>query len=440
MKKVDIKLLMRKKDELLRKRQALLDRAVEEERGYTDKERAEAEALQNQVDEYDNQIQEAQEIERRRAGIPANQPKPSMQYSDLVPGVMTRASEKNYRFFNMKTGSEVRSFLPSEDWCANREYHLPDGIRPDELSLARAVRGIMTGTWKGAEAEQRVMSEGTGFLGGWMVPSPLADKIIQEARKQLRVIQAGAVTLEMDQPEFGLAIVNKEPAAYWIAENQKAHFSDMNFKMAILHAKKLVAVTKLSEEIVMDAVNIGDILQDALAFAISKELDSKALIGSGTGEPLGLFNTDGIGSSDLSSASFTYDDFLSAIFSLVGHNVPIERISALFNAGVAGVLAKAKDENSQYLIPPEEFKKVKKYLTSQIDTADTLTTHAYLGDFSSLIIGLRSEISLNISRQASDADGNSAFERMQVWFRAHMRVDSMVVKPSSFHVLKDGGI
>jgi len=441
--KVDIRLLMRKKDQLLRKRQEILDKIVDEERGYSEMEREQIRSFQSQVEDYDEQIREAQEIERQRAGIPAGQDTRALllgSQGELRPGIITGPSERKDRFFDVKTGREVRTFLSSENWCADREYQLPDGIRADELSLARAVRGIVTGNWREAEAEQRTMAEGVGYLGGWLVPAPIADMIIQETRNQLRVSQAGALSIQMEAPELTLAKVIQEPTAHWVPENIAGTFSDMNFEPIKLTAKKLVAMTKLSEELIQDAANLERILIDALSFALAKEFDLKALTGSGTGEPLGVLNTGGIGSTDLSSVDFTYDHFLTAIFALVGKNVPIERIAAIYNADVAGVLAKAKDLQEQYLIPPDEFKKVRKLLTAQVETDDpTSTTHAYLGDFGAMILGLRTELSVVMSREAADDSGN-AFTQTQVWFKIYTRVDSLAVKPGSFHILKDGGI
>jgi len=66
--KIDIKLLMRKKDELLAKRQAILDKIAEENRTYTDEERAEDKSLQEQVADFEEQIRIAQEIQNQRTG------------------------------------------------------------------------------------------------------------------------------------------------------------------------------------------------------------------------------------------------------------------------------------------------------------------------------------------------------------------------------------
>jgi len=444
MKRIDIKLLFRKKDEALARKQEILDKAVEEGRGYTAEERARTNSFQREADSYSEQINEAQEIERQRAGIPEGQDLSGLrggQPAELRPGVSMSLPTRRDRFFDTKTGKEVRSFLPTENWCEGREYSLPDGIRADELSIARVVRGLVSGNWKGAEAEQRTMAEGTGYLGGWLVPAPVADRIIQETRNQLRVSQAGALSLQMDAPELTLAKVSEVPTAHWTPENVAGTFSDLNFVPVKLTAKKLVAMTKLPEELVQDAANLERVLTDALAFALAKEIDLKALIGSGAGEPLGLSNTDGIGLTDMSSVGFDYDYFLDAIFGLVGKNVPIERIAALYNADVAKALAKLKETTTDaYLAAPEAFGTLRKLLTAQVETdKDTSTANAYLGDFADLVLGLRTELSLAISGQAADASG-SAFTQTQIWFKTYTRVDSLVIKPASFHVLKDGGV
>lgn len=444
MKKIDIKLLMRKKDETLAQKGEVLDKAVNESRDLTADERGKLNTLQREVDQYDEQIREAQEIERQRAGIPAGQDLSGLhggQMGELRPGVSMSLPARRDRFFDTKTGLEVRTFLPGEDWCEGREYQLPDGIKPDELSIARVVRGLVSGNWKGAEAEKRTMAEGTGYLGGWLVPAPVADRIIQETRNQLRVSQAGALSLQMEAPELILAKVTETPTAHWTPENVAGTFSDMNFVPVKLSAKKLTAMTKLSEELVADASNLERVLTDSLAFALAKEFDLKALTGSGVGEPLGLLNTSGIGLTDMSSVGFDYDYFLDAIFGLVGKNVPIERIAAIYNADVAKALAKLKEATTNaYLAAPEAFKTLRKLLTAQVVTDEaTSVTNAYLGDFADLVLGLRTELSLAISREAADASG-SAFTQTQVWFKVYTRVDSLVVKPASFHVLKDGGI
>ena len=440
---MDPKLLMRKKHELLMERQKILDAATKEERGYTATERSKVKDLQRRVEELDEQLTETLEIERQRAGIPRDQPPIGEQTGDPLPGTIhaTRGAEKP-RFVDVKTGREVRTFLPTEDWRDGREYHLPDGIRPEELSLARMVRGLVNNDWRGAEAEQRTMSEITGSLGGWLIPSPIADRIIQVARNKLRVIQAGALTIGMEYPELTLAKVTEEPVAYWIPENAPAKFTDVNFAPIKLRAKKIAAMSKASEELIQDAGNLEAILTDSLAFALAKEIDLKALTGSGTGEPLGLLNTDGVGLTDLAAAAVDIDSFLDVIFTLVGLNVTQERLAAIYNADLAKAIAKLKAVGSGvYLEPnaPPAWQGLRKLTTAQIPTA-AAKTNSYVGDYSDLYVGIRQDLALEISRSASDSEGNSAFQRSQVWFRVSQRIDTLVVRPSSFHVLKDAGV
>ena len=117
---------MRKKDEALTQKQEILDKAVNENRDLTAEERGKLNAFQREVDQYDEQIREAQEIERQRCGIPADQGNIGAllqgQRGELRPGVSMNLPARRDRFFDTKTGLEVRTFLPGEDWCEGREY------------------------------------------------------------------------------------------------------------------------------------------------------------------------------------------------------------------------------------------------------------------------------------------------------------------------------
>jgi len=441
--KTDIRLLQRKRDELLQQRQMILDKAIAEKRGYNAEEKKCVEELQAGVTAYDQQIHDAEDIRNQRAGIPRDQPPVTMAIGDPEPGTMRGEPEsKRIRFIDVKSGREVRTFLPGEDWTRGRNYSLPDGIRPEELSIGRMVRGLISGDWTGAQAEQRTMAEGTGMLGGWMVPAPLSARIIQSARTKLRVMQAGALTVEMESPTLKMAKVISEPTAHWVPENADAVFSDLNFAPVEMQAKKIVAMSKLSEEVVMDAGNLDVLLTDSMGFASAKEIDRVALLGSGTGEPLGLLNTDAVGMTDLDGGAADIDSFLDAIFTLVGLNSEQVRIAAVYNADIAKAISKLKGTGSGlYLEPnaPDAWKNLKKYLTSQIPTSSE-QTDAYLGDYGDLLVGILQGLTLEISRSASDNAGNSAFQKSQVWFRQTMRVDTLVVRPASFHILRNVGV
>ncbi|HUY49634.1 MAG TPA: hypothetical protein VMV92_28615 [Streptosporangiaceae bacterium] len=56
--------------------------------------------------------------------------------------------------------------------------------------MSRYWRGMTTGNWKNAEAEQRAaMAEGTTTTGGYLVPSPVAGDYIDLLRDRLVFMQ-----------------------------------------------------------------------------------------------------------------------------------------------------------------------------------------------------------------------------------------------------------
>ena len=80
---------------------------------------------------------------------------------------------------------------------------------------------------------------------------------------------------------------------------------------------------------------------------------------------------------------------------------------------------------------------LEKYATNQVPTnlgGGTNQTEVYVGDFTKLMIGMRTEIQLEISRVAADAT-NGAFANGQVWVRAYLRADVQIAKPKHFEYI-----
>src|SRR3954468_10363228 len=79
------------------------------------------------------------------------------------------------------------------------------GQATPELSLRKYLRGMVTGEWDGADAERRAMAEGVLGTGGYMLPAPLSAQIIDLARNQTRVLQAGAGLVPMPNKTLDMA-------------------------------------------------------------------------------------------------------------------------------------------------------------------------------------------------------------------------------------------
>lgn len=274
-----------------------------------------------------------------------------------------------------------------------------------------------------------------------LVPEPLSAEIIDLARSKARVFQAGAQTVPMTSKTLTIARVTGDPTVAWKAENAAHTASDVTTEPLTFTAKTLIASVKMSVELSEDSPNASQIIEDTLASSLALELDRVALIGSGTDpEPQGIFGATNVQTVDLGAngAAITdYDPFSDAYQKVLEANgVPG---AVIFAPRTWGTLDKLKDTTNQPLQPPMSFQQLLALQTTQIPIDQTKGTsvdasHATMGDFLQLLIGLRTDLRIEVSRVASDAAG-SAWENLQVWVRAYLRSDVQLAHPDHFTVI-----
>lgn len=311
------------------------------------------------------------------------------------------------------------------------------------LSLGKYVRGVITGNWKGAERERAAMSEGVLGGGGYMVPTPLSSEVIDRARNAAVVIQAGARTIPMESQTLRIARVTGDPLVGWRPENAAIPAGDMSFDSVTLTARTLAGICKLSVELAEDAPNVDSLVGETLGRVLALELDRAALRGDGTASaPLGIRNQAGVAvdstTMGANGAAPTNYDFLAGALSSV--QVLNEAPNAIvYSARTAGKLDRLKNTLGDPLKAPDSVTGMQRLVTNAIPVNLTQGTssdasEAYVGDFSKLLIGVRTELALEISREAADGSG-SAFGNLQVWVRCYMRADVAVMRPTAFGVV-----
>lgn len=347
------------------------------------------------------------------------------------------------------TGGENRYMREGQVPLLSREQRMAECIRQDRqydrpLSIGKYLRGIITGNWDGADAERRALSEGTLAAGGYLVPTELSATVIDKARNKARVIQAGAVTVPMQTQTLKIARVTGDPTAAWKAENAAGTVSDLTFDAITFNAKTLFALVKLSVELFEDAPNVDAVVENALAQALAVELDRAALRGSGVDpEPRGIRNVSGVQLIDMGANGgqlTDYSKFSQAVQKIQEANGPdAEALSVIYAPRTAATLDSKTDNTGQPLQPPASFRAMRKFVTNQIPvnltkgTANN-ATDAYVGDFSQCLIGMRTNLTLEVSRTAADSS-SSAFTNAQVWVRAYLRADVQVARPDHFVVI-----
>jgi len=271
-----------------------------------------------------------------------------------------------------------------------------------------------------------------------MVPEPLSAEIIDRARSKARIFQSGAQTVPMDSKTLTIARISGDPSTAWKSENSSHSASDVSTESLVFTAHTLISSVKMSVELSEDSPNASQVIEDTLSESLALELDRVALVGSGTDpEPQGLFgatNVQTVSMGTNGAALTDYDPFSDAYQKVLEANGTPN--AAIFAPRTFGDIDKLKDTTNQPLQPPMSYRELEKYQTTQVPInqsqgTGTGASTAFVGDFSQLLVGVRTDLRIEVSRVASDGT-NSAWEDLQVWIRAYLRADVQFAHPDHF--------
>jgi HK97 family phage major capsid protein len=314
------------------------------------------------------------------------------------------------------------------------------------MRFGAVVRALATGNRTGLSAlERRALEEGSGPSGGYTTPEILAASFIDRVRHAMIVQAAGAQIVPMTSDVLHVARLGQPsdsspviaPPA-WKAESADIDEYDLLLERVTFTARTLPILIKLSVELAEDSVNVDALIEQELAAALALELDRVALLGSGSApEPRGIINQAGVATTDFGGVAPTdYDFLLDAIGRVWARNhTPTARC---YNASLATAIAKFKSSaDSQPLRVPEDVVAVPAFRTNQIPNGGTSPddTTLIVGDFSQLLIGLRTSFRLEASRVSGDA-----FSKMQIHVRAYLRADVQLAHAGAFDVTTGVGL
>lgn len=178
-----------------------------------------------------------------------------------------------------------------------REYN-----RPDPKAEAHCLRLDWEVT--------NVGTEGTGSLGGYLVPAPLAAALIDVRervgvmRELLRIMPMTSDTLTINRRSSGLTV-------YGGSENPPADMtaSDKGWSQVKLIAEKRYVVHQISQELVDDAlIAVVDDAMQEMGYALARAEDDEVINGDGTSTYRGVVGLlASIGSAGVSQAAAGHD-------------------------------------------------------------------------------------------------------------------------------------
>ena len=344
-----------------------------------------------------------------------------------------------------RTGQPIRVLGPKD-----RMSDLEPSTQSD-LSVAKCLRGIVTGRWDNAEAERKAMTEGTLGSGGYLLPSPLSSQIIDRVRNAAVVVRAGAITVPMSESSLAMARVTADPSCAWHTENAEITASEPTFDRVSFAAHTLASLATMSVELFEDVANADAIVTETIGKVLALELDRACLLGTGVAPmPKGIrnqtsvvidsttFGTDGAAiSTTTPTGAVAWDWLAKQISALWGVNENPNAV--IYSPRTAGELDLLRATTGEPLGPPNSVAGLQRLFSNQIPINLTQggssdCSSAFVGDFSQALIGMRRDVVVEVSRFAN-VGSTSLFSTLGVGIRAYLRADFQVARSGAFRVV-----
>lgn len=332
-----------------------------------------------------------------------------------------------------ETADVCPSLAPEQRFStwARAQSHTDNELRG--LSLGAYLRSMVLGGK--TDAERRALSEGSDSAGGYTVPNVLSATLIDLARAQSVVIRAGAQTVPLTSDNLNYAKLLTDPVPAWRLEAGNVAESDPTFGLVPLVPRSLAVQVKVSAELMEDSINLATALPNALAASMSVELDRVALLGTGTApEPRGIANTSGIGTFAQDALSAGYGNLSKARTAILTANQA--PTAYIMHPRDEGEFVDLVDSNGNPLVMPSRIAEIPMLTTTSIPIdggAGSDESTIIAGDFARLMVGIRSDIRVEVLKTSSYASN------LQYTLLAHMRADVAVTHPGAFFTLTGVG-
>jgi HK97 family phage major capsid protein len=406
-----------KKHTIFEQMEALLEKRKNEKRGFTTDEATQYDNLKVEFDHLCRQILELERSEFEAIRNLGGKPMDDNAFN-AVRGGHDIVKGNEPEFYDHRTEKPVKVYQRGERFAD----HLDN---PDNLSVGRAIRGMISGDWSGAENEKRSLA--TSSNGGLLVPLSVFANVIDLARAKSVAAQSGARFVPMPDGNMSLVRVASATGFESKVENEAFSGGAVSFAPVNLKAFTLGTTVALSRELAADALNVAQMVETTLANGIADYLDKMIFAGSGDGEPLGLLNDETIGEVQTSGA-VSYAHILRAWSLAKGQNA--DDLSIVSNPDLRAQFANLYEANSGFVTPPELLAALQWYASSNMPSNLGLgedQTAMIVGDFRQLLIGIRQNAMIEVSHQAGDL-----FDKHQVGIKITLRADFCPLYPGHF--------
>ena len=288
---------------------------------------------------------------------------------------------------------------------------------------------------RGKRMVHNVLSEGVDANGGYLVPEEFERQIIDTLKEENVMRRLCKVISTASERKIPVAATHSTAA--WTAENAAFTESNPTFSQKTIDAYKLTDLIKVSIELLDDsAFDLESYIAREFAYAFGTAEEQAFCVGTGTGQPTGLFTTSGgtVGVTAASSTAVTTDEVISLIYAL---KAPYRKNAKfLMNDATVAALRKLKDTNGSYLWQPSvQAGQPDRLLGYELHTSPYAPTMAAgalsiaFGDFQNYWIADRTGRTVQRLNELYSTNG-------QVGFVASERVDGKIILPEGIQLLK----
>jgi HK97 family phage major capsid protein len=306
-----------------------------------------------------------------------------------------------------------------------RDGRASDEYRKDFVNLLRGMPPV-----------NNVLSTSPDADGGYLVPVEFERQLVQ-GLEEANVIRAIAKTITT-AAERKIPVAATHSIAQWTAENAPVTESNPTFAQKSIDAFKLTDLVKVSIELLQDSMfDLESYIAEEFARAFGVAEEEAFCVGTGTGQPTGIFTAQG-GTLGVTAAgaAITCDNLIDLIYALKS---PYRRNAVFLMRDITvSALRKLKDSNGVYLWQPSvQAGQPDRLLGYPIHTSPYVPAVATgampvaFGDFSNYWIADR--MGRTVQRLNELYAGNG-----QVGFIATERVDGKVILAEGIQLLKMG--
>lgn len=424
--------LLAQRTELNDRATRIMTRASEARREMTTVEQDEFDGLMSQRDQVDRDIEATRDANDRARRL--------VERGDGAPG---RDGETGIRF-TTADGRTLRGVTHGESFArvTGMAGRAGRDIDTADLSLGRALVGIVTGDRDIMERELRAQVVAQDPAGGFFVQPELAALFIDQARALSVLSRAGAITIPLNSGETRILRVSQDPTAAWKSELQPLHETDVRFQSVQLFPKVLGCVADISEELVEDGANAAPQIEAVLSQAVADQLDRSLFRGLDSGVQgrtfTGIIDDPDVNTVDMAgavpAAATAFNEVIDAIEAVETANG--EANVHILSPRTWGQYGKLKDTTNQPIQMPAQVAALNHLRTTQVPTdlgAGNNESVSVVGNFRSgfVILGIRSAFRVEVSREAGNAWENLG-RKVRVWGRA----DLAIGRPSHLAVIE----